>query len=153
MTSAKPWSGLSRIAVTCALLFGACSEDDLSHTATGVQSAQEREDASSTTWTRASADVCDAREQENREWVKGYLGCERDVDCEITEIAAECLSPFLCSTVLSTKIDRAVFELEAKKRQVAYEPECGCAEADCVPASSQEAHCDPATKMCALKHK
>jgi hypothetical protein len=154
MTSANLWAGGSRIAVTCALLVAACSDEDLSRPATGVRSAQESEDASaSTTWTRASDDVCDAREQENRDWAKGYLGCERDVDCEITEIAAECLSPFLCSTVLSTKIDRAAFEIEAKKRQNAYEPECGCAEADCVPPSSLEAYCDSATKLCALSHR
>jgi len=155
MTCVDPRTGWSRIAITCALLVGACSEDESpNRPTTSVRNAQKNEpsDASST-WTRASDAICNAREEENREWVKGYLGCESDVDCEITEIAAECLSPFLCSTVLSTKIDRAAFEIEAKKKQAAYEPECGCAEADCVPSSSLEAYCDSATKLCAISHK
>lgn len=145
----------SRLTVVSALLASACSDEGGQNRSTpNVRNAQENENAdASATWTRAPDEICDAREEENQEWVKGYLTCEHDADCETTEIGAECLSPFLCSTVLSTKIDRAAFEREARKRQAAYEAECGCAIARCVPSSDLEAYCDSSTKLCAHRSR
>ena len=114
-------------ALACALLFGLCACSD--------------------------EETCKARDRETHEWVKGFLSCESDGDCEITKVAAQCLLPFVCPTALSTNVDRPAFEFEARKRQAEYMRECDCWVDKCVEGSELEAYCDSATKLCSHRRK
>jgi hypothetical protein len=133
---------------------GACSQsDDASDLPTKGEPVNGQKPSSQQAgWTRAADEVCDPREQAIESWIDGFRHCARDADCEVTEIAANCVASFLCPTVLSTKIDRAAFEREAIAKQAEYEPECGCAIARCAVADTMTAYCEPATKRCAVKY-
>lgn len=141
------WLSVARTAVAYGVLVGACSGEDSDKTAPEVG----QQDGSALSGKDQT--VCEARDEEASRWVESYLDCDSDLDCEITEISAECLSAFLCPIALSTKIDRAAFDLEAKRRQVAYAAECPCSQADCDRSSSFEAFCEPSTKHCAHRSK
>jgi hypothetical protein len=137
-----------------ALGAGACSQSDNAPRLQneGVSVSGRKPSSPEEEWTRAPDEVCDPRDQAIRKWVDGFRHCERHEDCAVTEIAAGCADAFLCPTVLSVNIDRAAFEREAAAKQAEYEPECGCAIADCSAPWQMTPYCEPTTKLCGAKY-